>query len=36
MQWEEILKDSDQKITRPQQVYTGADYRPEVAKPNAA
>jgi citrate synthase len=26
-QWEEMLKDSDQKIARPRQIYTGADTR---------
>ncbi|MBM3853594.1 MAG: citrate synthase [Verrucomicrobia bacterium] len=36
-QWEESLKDPDQKIARPQQVYTGSDRRPlEVAAPAAA
>jgi citrate synthase len=27
-QWEEMLRDPDQKIARPRQVYTGADQRP--------
>jgi citrate synthase len=26
-QWEEMLKDADQKIARPRQIYTGADER---------
>jgi citrate synthase len=29
-QWEEMLTDSEQKISRPRQVYTGADERPFV------
>lgn len=31
-QWEEMLKDPDQKIARPQQVYTGADCRKPAAQ----
>ncbi len=30
-QWQEMLGDSDQKIARPRQIYTGADKRPYVA-----
>ncbi len=30
-QWEEMLKDSDQKIARPRQIYLGADERDYVA-----
>jgi citrate synthase len=30
-QWEELLMDSDQKIARPRQIYTGAAERPFVA-----
>jgi citrate synthase len=30
-QWEELLEDSEQKIARPRQVYTGADVRPYSA-----
>jgi citrate synthase len=29
-QWEELLKDKDQKIARPRQIYTGAAERPFV------
>jgi citrate synthase len=29
-QWEEMLEDPDQKISRPRQVYTGSDERPFV------
>jgi citrate synthase len=29
-QWEEMLKDADQKIARPRQIYTGADTRDVV------
>jgi citrate synthase len=29
-QWEEMLLDSEQKIARPRQIYTGADVRPFV------
>jgi citrate synthase len=35
-QWEESLKDPDQKIARPQQVYTGSDRRPLVVSTPAA
>jgi citrate synthase len=31
-QWEELLEDSEQKISRPRQVYTGSDVRPYPAK----
>ncbi len=30
-QWEEMLLDKDQKISRPRQIYTGADERPYVS-----
>ena len=30
-QWDEMLRDSDQKIARPRQIYTGAGTRPYVA-----
>jgi citrate synthase len=30
-QWEELLNDSEQKISRPRQIYTGYDERPYVA-----
>jgi citrate synthase len=30
-QWEEMLKDADQKIARPRQVYTGPDARDYIA-----
>src|SRR3989337_1525210 len=30
-QWEEMLKDKEQKIARPRQIYTGKDERPFVA-----
>jgi len=30
-QWEEMLKDKDQKIARPRQIYTGAPERSFVA-----
>jgi citrate synthase len=29
-QWEEMMGDSDQKISRPRQIYIGADERPYV------
>ncbi|MGE3520710.1 MAG: citrate (Si)-synthase, partial [Vicinamibacterales bacterium] len=31
-QWQEMLTDSDQKIARPRQIYTGYDERDYVAK----
>ena len=32
-QWEEMLKDPDQKIARPQQIYAGSDQRKPAAAP---
>jgi citrate synthase len=29
-QWDEMLRDSDQKIARPRQIYIGAEQRPYV------
>jgi citrate synthase len=30
-QWEEMITDTDQKIARPRQIFTGNDARPFVA-----
>jgi citrate synthase len=31
-QWEEMLLDSEQKIARPRQIYTGQSERPYVSR----
>jgi citrate synthase len=33
-QWDEMLRDADQKIARPRQIYTGAQQRNYVPREN--